>query len=150
MQKTLFIRNTGTYALTFNFPIRGTDRKFTFDCLRIYTDTGNIATSGITEISEADYQELLTKCRVFKDHVDKGILVLTDNPKVTRETVQIDNLVKENTNLKTQLKAGKKESVKNNTEKATLKKENESLKAQLESLKKSVTAKKDKDVSKVF
>lgn len=58
------IRNTGRYALSFNIKVNGRDKKIEFDKQRFYLDTGNLATSGITEVSDDEYTEL-KKCKEF-------------------------------------------------------------------------------------
>ena len=58
------IKNTGRYALAFTIHKNGKDVVVEFDRRRLYLDTGNIATSGITEVSDEDF-ELLKKNKQF-------------------------------------------------------------------------------------
>ena len=58
------IKNTGRYALAFTIHKNGTDVVIEFDRRRLYLDTGNVATSGITEVSDEDF-ELLKKNKQF-------------------------------------------------------------------------------------
>ena len=53
------IKNTGRYALAFTINKNGKEVSIEFDKRRLYLDTGNIATTGITEVSDEDF-ELLT------------------------------------------------------------------------------------------
>ena len=58
------IKNTGRYALSFTIHKNGKDVAVEFDRRRLYLDTGNVATSGITEVSDEDF-ELLKKNKQF-------------------------------------------------------------------------------------
>ena len=58
------IKNTGRYALAFTINKNGRDVVVEFDRRRLYLDTGNVATSGITEVSDEDF-ELLKKNKQF-------------------------------------------------------------------------------------
>ena len=58
------IKNTGRYALAFTIHKNGKDVVIEFDRRRLYLDTGNVATSGITEVSDEDF-ELLKKNKQF-------------------------------------------------------------------------------------
>lgn len=58
------IKNTGRYALAFTINKNGKDVIVEFDRRRLYLDTGNVATSGITEVSDEDL-ELLKKNKQF-------------------------------------------------------------------------------------
>ncbi len=58
------IKNTGRYALAFTINKNGKDMVVEFDRRRLYLDTGNVATSGITEVSDEDF-ELLKKNKQF-------------------------------------------------------------------------------------
>ena len=53
-----YIKNNGRYAVAFTIIKNNRDIKIAFDRRRIYMDTGNIATSGITEIEDSDLIEL--------------------------------------------------------------------------------------------
>ena len=58
------IKNTGRYALAFTIPKNNKDVVVEFDRRRLYLDTGNVATSGITDVDDEDY-ELLKKNKQF-------------------------------------------------------------------------------------
>ena len=58
------IKNTGRYALAFTIHKNGKDVVVEFDRRRLFLDTGNVATSGITEVSDEDF-ELLKKNKQF-------------------------------------------------------------------------------------
>ena len=58
------IKNTGRYALAFTIHKNSKDVAVEFDRCRLYLDTGNVATSGITEVSDEDF-ELLKKNKQF-------------------------------------------------------------------------------------
>lgn len=58
------IKNTGRYALAFTINKNGKDVVVEFDRRRLYLDTGNVATTGITEVSDEDF-ELLKKNKQF-------------------------------------------------------------------------------------
>ena len=53
-----YIKNNGRYAVAFTIVKGGREVKIAFDRRRVYMDTGNIATSGITELEDADLAEL--------------------------------------------------------------------------------------------
>ena len=58
------IKNTGRYALAFTIHKNDKDVAVEFDRCRLFLDTGNVATSGITEVSDEDF-ELLKKNKQF-------------------------------------------------------------------------------------
>ena len=145
-----YILNTGRYARGFTIvkPNGKLNRevKITLDRRRLYTDTGNVATTGITAISDEDF-ELLQKneafAQMFKDKSNG--LTLVDESMVTGETdKRASELEEENRRLREELAEAKakKESDKNEDAEAVqkIKDENAKLKAQLEGL----SGKKDK------
>ena len=146
----LYIKNNVKYPLAFKIVKNGKEEKIVFDCLRIFQDTGNIATTGVTPISEEDFDELY-KVKVFKDHIDKGLLVKTKKAGATAVADKMDSLEKENKVLKEQLaKKTKEASTATNDELEKTKEENATLKKQLEALKKEKKKEnKDKDKDKV-
>ena len=146
-----YILNTGRYARGFTIvkPNGKLNRevKITLNRRRLYTDTGNVATTGITAISDEDF-ELLQKneafAQMFKDKSNG--LTLVDESMVTGETdKRASELEEENKRLREELAEAKakKESDKNEDAEAVqkIKDENAKLKAQLEAL----TAKKPAD-----
>ena len=73
----MFIKNTGRYAFSFAIQKGGKEVKIAFDRRRYFLDSGNIATTGITEITEEDFKEL-KKQKAFKEMLDKGIFTEVD------------------------------------------------------------------------
>lgn len=143
----LYIKNNRDYACTLKVGSGSTERVFTFDCKRIYQDTGNIATTGVTPIDEVDFEMLYKDCKQFKALVDKGDFVKTKKSGATEAANQIDALAKENEQLKRQLEEKTKEaSLASSKELEEAKEENKKLKAQLEALVKD--AKKDESEDK--
>ena len=141
-----YILNTGRYARGFTIekPNGNLKRevKITLDRRRLYTDTGNVATTGITAISDEDF-ELLQKneafVSMFKDPATG--LSLVDESMVTGEVdKRASDLEEENKKLRAELEEARKSVEENKDAKAVkkIKDENAKLKAQLEAL----TAKK--------
>ena len=143
----LYIKNNRDYACTLKIGSGSAERTFTFDCKRIYQDTGNIATTGVTPIDEADFEMLYKDCKQFRALVDKGDFVKTKKSGATEAANQMDALAKENEQLKKQLEEKTKEaSLASSKELEEAKAENTKLKAQLEALAKD--AKKDESEDK--
>ena len=144
-----YVKNNSKYALSFKVEKDGKETRFSFDCKRIYQDTGNIATTGVTPIDENDYDFLYKNCKQFQKHVDSGELEKTKESGATTVANKMDSLEKENKILKQQLAEKTKEaSTATSEELDSVKAENESLKAQLEALKKgkkSTAKKTDKE-----
>lgn len=131
----LYIKNNRDYACTLKVGSGSAERTFTFDCKRIYQDTGNIATTGVTPIDEADFEMLYRDCKQFKALVDRGDFSKTKKSGVTEAANQMDALAKENELLKKQLEEKTKEaSLASSKELEEAKVENAKLKAQLEAL----------------
>lgn len=147
----LYIKNNRDYACTLKVGSGSAERTFTFDCKRIYQDTGNMATTGVTPIDEADFEMLYKDCKQFRALVDKGDFVKTKESGVTEAANKIDALAKENEQLKRQLAEKTKEaSLASSEELKTAKEENAKLKAQLEALAKGTkTEDKSEDESEV-
>lgn len=98
-----YIKNNTEIALGFVLTKNGREQRFDFDCLRMYSDTGNIATTGVTPIAEDDFDALYKENRAFKKAFDKGELVKTEAMASTSDAIKISNLEKENTILKAKL-----------------------------------------------
>jgi len=132
------IRNTGRYALNFNVSYKGREVKVVLDRRRLYLDTGNVATTGITDIPDDLYAEL-KKVKQFVAYMEKGDLAELKADEFITETPE--ELVKakdaEIAKLKEELKKNPKGSKK---ELEAKDKEIASLKEQLEKL-----GKKDKE-----
>ena len=147
----LYIKNNRDYACTLKVGSGSAERTFTFDCKRIYQDTCNIATTGVTPIDEADFEMLYRDCKQFKALVDRGDFSKTKKSGVTEAANQMDALAKENELLKKQLEEKTKEaSLASSKELEEAKVENAKLKAQLEALAKGTkTEDKSEDESEV-
>lgn len=78
----MFILNTGRTALGFIIKLNGRDTTIEFDKRRFYRDTGNMATDGITEISDEVYKEL-EKQDFFKEQFEKGLFKEVEDPAKT-------------------------------------------------------------------
>lgn len=133
-----YILNTGRYAIAFTIMKNERELKIAFDKRRLYMDTGNVATTGITPVEEADIEELKKQKR-FNAMIESGELTILDEGEVkSPEENKISKLEEENRKLKEQLaEAGKEEkgdSEKDKEEKKALEDENKKLKAQLEAL----------------
>jgi len=148
-----YILNEGRYAHSFiiekaNGNLKR-EVKIELDRRRRYTDTGNIATTGITAIEDEDF-ELLQKNEAFAQmfkNKNAG-LSLVDESQVTGESdKRASELAEENKKLKEQLAQAKKQSEENEDSKAVqaIKDENAKLKAQLESLTKKGKKEKAED-----
>lgn len=139
-----YILNEGRYARAFiiekaNGNLKR-EVKIELDRRRRYTDTGNIATTGITAIEDEDY-EILEKNEAFAKMLKdkKSGITLVDESMVTGEVdKRASELAEENKELKKQLAEAKKQAEKNEDAEAVqkIKDENAKLKAQLESLNK--------------
>lgn len=128
-----YIKNNGRYAVAFTIVKNNRDIKIAFDRRRIYMDTGNIATSGITEIEDSDLIEL-KKLDRFAKLLETKEFEEVDGVKAS-DTGNSDEIVKakdaEITKLKKQLED------KSPTKKELAEKDNKikTLKAELEALK---------------
>lgn len=125
-----YIQNNGRYAIAFTIVKNGRDVKVELDRKRIFRDTGNIATTGITEVDDDVYEEL-SKIKRFANMIKSKELELTEASKIETAETKMTALEKENAELKAQLEANPK--AKELKEKD---KEIADLKAQLEALSK--------------
>ena len=130
-----FIKNTGRYAIAFPITKNNREVKIELDRRRLYTDTGNIATTGITPVEEKDLEEL-KKIKRFNAMVEKEELTILDESEVkTPEENKIKVLEERNKELEQKLKEAENADVKKvEEEKKALADENASLRAQLEKL----------------
>lgn len=120
------IKNTGRYAISFEIMEGNRAKKIILDKRRIYMDTGNIATTGVTAVSDEDYEKL-SEIPEFKKLVDKGELSFATDAELTTDVEAKDKEIAE---LKAKLKkAENKETAK---ELEAKDKEIADLKAQLE------------------
>ena len=130
-----FVRNTGRYAIAFTIVKNERNVKIELDRRRLFMDTGNIATTGITPVEEEDIEELKKQKR-FCAMLESGELAILDESDVkTPEESKIAKLEEENRKLQEKLKkAGKDTSDEDEKAMKALADENACLKAQLESL----------------
>ena len=134
-----YVANNGRYGVAFEVTFNNRPMKIEFDRKRVFLDTGNIATSGITTVEDELYNVLLTNKR-FKKMVDEGELKLVDEKALKGTSEELDVLKAENEALKVQLKEAEKKNSKPKEDKETNKElkakdaEIKSLKAQLEAL----------------
>lgn len=130
-----YVLNEGRYSLAFVIKEGALERKVTFDKKRIYLDTGNIATSGITEVDDKTYKALLENKR-FSKLLESKELSLVDPKKLLNSDSVNEVLKKENEELKAKLEQAQKQTGKAEIEKALKSKDDEikDLKAQLEAL----------------
>src|SRR5574344_1786805 len=119
-----YVFNKGRYALSFAIKVKGQEKKVAFDRKRIYLDTGNVATSGITEV-EDDIYEILLENKRFKELIESGEFELTEASKVEATEKVNEELEKENEELKKKLKKAEKGEDKKEAEKAMKAKDDE-------------------------
>ena len=134
-----YILNTGRYALSFEIEKKGLKKTIVLDRRRLYNDTGNVATTGITAIEDEDY-ELLQKLEIFKKRfADEscGLSEIDEEKAMGKPDPQASKLAEENKKLKEEKKALEKAMKESKDVKAMkdLADENATLKAQLEALK---------------
>ena len=130
-----YIKNTGRYAIAFPITKNGREFKLELDRRKLYTDTGNIATTGITPVEDEDLEEL-KKIKRFNLMVEKEELTILDESEVrTPDENKIKELEEKNKELEQKLAEAKNADVKKiEEEKKALADENASLRAQLENL----------------
>ncbi len=127
-----YIQNNGRYAIAYTIVKDGKEVKIALDRKRIYMDTGNVATTGITAVEDEDYEELM-KLKRFAKQIEAGELMLTEKSAVETAETKVADLEKENAELKAKLEA--KEEAPSKKELKEKDKEIADLKAQLEALK---------------
>lgn len=136
-----YIKNNLDYAVSFSVMDGAKERKFEFDCRRIYSDTGNVATTGITAMEDADFDYLYKNCKQFKAFFDRGDLSKTSKEGANAVANKVDELTRENEKLKEQLAQKQKEASGEKTAELEAKNKKQAneisdLKKQLEALKK--------------
>lgn len=135
------IKNTGRYALAFTINKNGKDVAVEFDRRRLYLDTGNVATSGITEVSDEDF-ELLKKNKQFVKALETETFSEVTAEELASTTADSEALAAKDAEiaaLKAELdkKAPTKKELKEKDEALAAKDEEiNTLKAQLEALSK--------------
>ena len=134
-----YILNTGRYALSFEIEKGGLKKTIVLDRRRLYNDTGNVATTGITAIEDEDYK-ILEELPIFKKRfADKScaLSLIDEEQAMGKPDPQASKLAEENKKLKAELKKAQDEAKKAGGDTEAVKKledENASLKAQLEAL----------------
>lgn len=136
-----YIQNKGRYAITFKVMKDEREVRVDLDKRRVYLDTGNIATTGITQVDD-DTFALLEESKEFKAYIDNGTFEVLSEEVVKGSFSEADKLVAENEELKAKLAEAEKKAKKAGKEgEATSKKELEEkekeiadLKAKLEAL----------------
>jgi hypothetical protein len=134
-----YILNTGRYALSFEIEKGGLKKTIILERRRLYNDTGNIATTGVTAIEDDDYK-LLEELPIFKKRfADKScaLSLIDEEQAMGKPDPQASKLAEENKKLKEDLKKAKEEAKKAGGDTEAVKKledENATLKAQLEAL----------------
>ena len=133
-----YILNTARYAIAFTITKKDRPFKIALDKRRLYMDTGNVATPGITPVEEADIEELKKQSR-FNKMVESGELSILEEKDIkSPEENKISKLEEENKKLKEQLAKSEKGDGKSSKEDKeamkALEDENASLKAKLEAL----------------
>lgn len=128
--------NGGRYGVAFEVVVRGKERKVEFDRKRLFLDTGNIATSGITSIDDDIYEALKKDNKRFQKMIKSGELKLVDEKVLKGTSEEASALAEENKQLKKQLAEASKQSTPKEVKKQLDDKDNEikNLKAQLEAL----------------
>ena len=136
------IKNTGRYALAFTINKNGKEVSIEFDKRRLYLDTGNIATTGITEVSDEDF-ELLKKNKEFVKALETDTFSEVTAEEVINTSVDTKVIAEKDAeiaSLKAELDKKtptKKELKEKDAVIAAKDKEINNLKAQLETLSKS-------------
>lgn len=152
-----YIQNTGRYALSFDIVKGGLKKTIILDRRRLYTDTGNVATTGVTAIEDDDYK-LLTALPIFKKRFEDkslGLSEISEEQAMGNPDPQASKLAEENKKL-TEENKKLEEAVKKSKDAKAMKAladERDTLKAQLEALKKAnntdtVEATEDSDDTK--
>ena len=136
-----YIKNNLDYAVSFSVMDGTKEKKFEFDCRRIYSDTGNVATTGVTAMEDADFDYLYKNCKQFKAFFDRGDLSKTSKEGANAVANKVDELTRENKKLKEQLAQKQKEASGEKTAELEAKNKEQAnkisdLKKQLEALKK--------------
>lgn len=128
--------NGGRYGVAFEVVVGGKERKVEFDRKRLFLDTGNIATSGITSVDDDVYEALKKDNKRFQKMIKSGELKLVDEKALKGTAEEASALAEENKQLKKQLEEATKKATPKEVKKQLDDKDNEikNLKAQLEAL----------------
>ena len=144
-----YIQNNGRTAVAFSITLKNRAVKLELDRRRIYQDTGNIASTGLTEVSDEAYEELC-KSKSFNRLIKEGSLEVVDEKTVKADIkASADKeLIKENKKLEKEAEKAVKAKEEAEAQLSAKDEEINTLKAQLEALTKKdnkADAKKDKD-----
>lgn len=141
-----YIQNNGRYALAFEIVKDNRNVKINFDRKRVYMDTGNIATTGITVVDDEDYAKLCELKR-FNKLFETKEFELTDVTKIETAETKVKELEDANKKLEEELEKAKKKATPAEVKKQLDDKDNEinDLKAKLEALTKADAGKADED-----
>lgn len=144
-----YILNTGRYAIAFIIQKNKKEFRLELDKRRLYLDTGNIASTGITPVTEEDLIEL-KKQAFFNELVEKGSLSILEEDEVKSPSEnKMKKLEEENQKLLEKLAKAEKADVKKvEQENQILADENATLKAKLEALTKAQTPVADEEADK--
>lgn len=144
-----YIKNNLDYSVKFTVERNGKRREYFFDCFRTYSDTGNVATTGVTPIDDAEYSDLYANVKVFKKFVDNGSLSLTKKSEANSVASKIDDLAKENKELKEQLRKKTEEAATATSEETEkLKADNKAKEDEIADLKRQLEAAKTAKANK--
>lgn len=132
-----YIQNNGRTSVTISITLKNRAVKLELDRRRLYQDTGNIATTGLTEVSEEAYAELC-KSKNFNRLVKEGTLEVVDEKTVKADIkASADKeLIKENKKLEKEAEKAVKAKEEAEAQLSVKDKEINDLKAQLEALNK--------------
>lgn len=104
----VYIFNGGRYALAFAVKAQnGYEKTIEIDKRRFFQDTGNLATTGVTEVTEEDYKLLVENSR-FKELIDNKELTLVEREQMFARDETALKLAEENKKLKEELEQAKK------------------------------------------
>ena len=144
-----YILNTGRYAIAFIIQKNKKEFRLELDKRRLYLDTGNVASTGITSVTEEDLIEL-KKQVFFNELVEKGSLSILEEDEVKSPSEnKMKKLEEENQKLLEKLAKAEKADVKKvEQENQILADENATLKAKLEALTKAQTPVADEEADK--
>lgn len=132
-----YIQNNGRYAYSFEVIVKDRAKKIVLDRRRIYLDTGNVATTGITEIEEEVLEALKGNAK-FNAFMQSGELELTEPSELETTEKKAEALEAENKELRKKLEEAEKGNKDKDIESALEEKDKQitSLKAKLEALSK--------------
>lgn len=102
-----YIQNNGRYALAFEIVKDNRNVKIVFDRKRVFQDTGNIATTGITAVDDEDYAKLCELKR-FNKLFETKEFELTDITKIETAETKVKELEDANKKLEEELEKAKK------------------------------------------